>query len=57
MRPMTEKEKALIAGCLKGDKAAWDAFVQQYSNLVYHAIKKTPTIRHTESRPDLEGIR
>lgn len=54
---MTEKEKALIAGCLKGDKAAWDAFVQQYSNLVYHAIKKTPTIRHTESRPDLEGIR
>jgi len=38
---MTEKEKTLLAGCVKGDKAAWDAFVQQYSNLVYHTIRKT----------------
>lgn len=54
---MTEKEKTLLAGCVKGEQAAWDAFVQQYSNLVYHVIRKTLTIRHTESRPDLEGIR
>ena len=38
---MTEPEKILIAGCVKGEKAAWDAFVQQYSNLVYHTIRKT----------------
>ena len=53
---MTEKDKALVAGCLAGEKPAWDAFVQQFSNLVYHAIKKTLTIRHTESRPDLKVI-
>jgi hypothetical protein len=35
---MTEQEKTLLAGCVKGEKAAWDAFVKQYSNLVYHAI-------------------
>ena len=38
---MTEQEKKLIAGCVKGEKAAWDAFVQKYSNLVYHTIRKT----------------
>ena len=53
---MTEQEKTFIAGCLNGEKAAWDAFVQQYSNLVYHAIKKTLTIRHFESRPNLKVI-
>jgi len=53
---MTEKERTLLAGCVKRDKAAWDAFVQQFSNLVYHAIKKTLTIRHTESHPDLKVI-
>ena len=50
---MTDKEKTLLAGCLKGEKAAWDAFVLQYSSLVYHTIRKTFTLHHTEPRSDL----
>ncbi len=49
---MTEQEKSLIAGCVKGEKAAWDTFVRQYSNLVYHTIRKTLTLHHAESRDD-----
>jgi len=30
---LTEKEKSLLAGCICGDKASWDAFVSQYSPL------------------------
>jgi len=47
---MTEKEKILIAGCVKGDKTSWNEFVQQYSNLVYHTIRKTLTLHHADSR-------
>ena len=43
---MTEPEKTLIAGCVSGDKAAWDAFVRQYGPLVYHAIYKTLALHH-----------
>lgn len=50
---MTEKERNLLAGCLQGEKAAWDAFVLQYSSLVYHTIKRTFTLYHTEPRADL----
>lgn len=49
---MTEKEKTLLAGCLRGDKAAWDGFVEQYSPLVYHTIKKTLSLYHAEMRPE-----
>ena len=52
---MTESEKTLIAGCLSGDKAAWDEFVQQYSNLVYHTICKTLTLHHSETRDETVG--
>jgi CHAT domain-containing protein len=50
---MTEKERTLLAGCVKGDKSAWDAFVLQYSALVYHTIKKTLVLYHTEASHDL----
>jgi RNA polymerase sigma factor (sigma-70 family) len=50
---MTEKEKTLLAGCVNGEKAAWDAFVLQYSALVYHTIRKTLTLHHTEARDDV----
>jgi hypothetical protein len=50
---MTEKEKTLIAGCLRSEKAAWDSFVLQYSNIVYHTIKKTLNFHHAEPRADL----
>lgn len=50
---MTEKEKILIAGCLKREKAAWDAFVLQYSSLVYHMIKKTLAGYHAEASSEL----
>jgi len=49
---MTEQERTLIAGCAKGEKAAWDAFVRQYSNLIYHTIKKTFSLHHTEPTSD-----
>ena len=50
---MTETERSLIAGCLKPDKEAWDAFVLQYSPLVYHTIKSTLVLHHTEPRSEL----
>jgi RNA polymerase sigma factor (sigma-70 family) len=50
---MTEKEKTLIAGCLRSEKAAWDAFVLQYSDLVYHTVKRTLIHHHAQTRADL----
>jgi RNA polymerase sigma factor (sigma-70 family) len=50
---MTEKEKTLIAGCLKGEKASWDAFVLQYSALVYHTIRKTFALHHAKLNDDV----
>ena len=50
---MTETERSLIAGCLKPDKEAWDAFVLQYSPLVYHTIKSTLVLHRTDSPADL----
>jgi hypothetical protein len=38
---MTEQEKTLLAPCVSGNKTAWHHFVQQYSSLVYHTIRKT----------------
>jgi RNA polymerase sigma factor (sigma-70 family) len=49
---MTDKEQALIQGCLRSEKASWDSFVLQYSNLVYYTIKKTLLRHHTDSRAD-----
>jgi RNA polymerase sigma factor (sigma-70 family) len=49
---MIETEKALITGCLKKDKAVWDAFVLQYSSLVYHTIKKTFALYHAGVSPE-----
>jgi RNA polymerase sigma factor (sigma-70 family) len=50
---MTEKEKTLIAGCLRSEKAAWDAFVLEYSDLVYHTVKRTLIHHHAQTRADL----
>ena len=50
---MTETEQSLIAGCCNGDKAAWDAFVLQYSPLVYHTIKRTLVLHHADPGADL----
>ena len=43
---MTEQEKTLIASCVKGDKTTWDAFVLQYSALIYQTIRKTFALYH-----------
>jgi len=45
---MTEQEKTLLAGCLKGEEPAWDAFVLQYSNLVYNSIIRTLNLYHAQ---------
>ena len=50
---MTEKEKTLLAGCVKGDKAAWNAFVLQYSKLAYSTIRKTLTLHHALAQDDI----
>jgi RNA polymerase sigma factor (sigma-70 family) len=50
---LTEQERTLIAGCMKGDKSSWDEFVRQYSNLVYHTIRKTLTLHHTDPRDEV----
>jgi len=49
---VTEKEKILLAGCIRGDKACWDAFVLQYSALVYHTIKKTASLHQAKTPHD-----
>jgi DNA-directed RNA polymerase specialized sigma24 family protein len=46
---VTDREKHLISGCLAGEKASWDAFVQQYSALVYHTIRKTLALHHAKA--------
>jgi hypothetical protein len=50
---MHEKEQSLVAGCLRGDKAAWDAVVLQYSKLAYSTIRKTLTLHHALPRDDI----
>jgi len=35
------REKRLVARCVKGDKKAWDEFVDTYKNLVYSVIIRT----------------
>lgn len=49
---MTDQEKDLLAGCLKREKLAWEAFVLQYSSLVYHTIRKTCAFYHVEAGAD-----
>ncbi len=34
-------EKELLNTCIQGSKKAWDAFVERYTNLIYHTINKT----------------
>ncbi len=36
-----EKAKELVNRCVSGEKAAWDEFVEQFSNLIYSSIHKT----------------
>ena len=50
---MTEQERNLLRGCLKGEKSAWDPLVHQYSGLVYYTIKKTLGLYHVEPRADI----
>jgi hypothetical protein len=45
---MTDKEKELLVGCLRGDQAAWNDFVRQDSGLIYHRVKKTLTLHRLD---------
>jgi DNA-directed RNA polymerase specialized sigma24 family protein len=49
---LTDQEKTLLAGCLRREKPAWDAFILQYSSLVYHAIRKTFALYHAEAEAE-----
>jgi RNA polymerase sigma-70 factor, ECF subfamily len=50
---MTDKEKELLVGCLRGDQTAWHDFVRQYSGLIYHTIKTTLGLHHFDPSPPL----
>jgi RNA polymerase sigma-70 factor, ECF subfamily len=43
----------LLKGCLRGEKRAWDAFVDRYSKLVYWSIWKVLENRRVNDREDL----
>ena len=45
---MTDQEKKLLVGCLRGVQTAWDDFVRQYSGLIYHRIKTTLSLHHLD---------
>lgn len=46
MASVEEKEETgLIKGCLDGDPAAWEAFVQRYTRLIYYSIQKISRVR------------
>ena len=40
-KEIIRREKQLIARCVKGDKEAWDEFVDTYKALIYDAILRT----------------
>ncbi len=42
-------EKELLNTCVQGNKEAWDAFVEKYTNLIYHTINKTLKTYHADS--------
>ncbi len=52
---LTDQGKPLLAGCVKGEQAAWDAFVLQYSKLAYSTIRKTFALHHALPQDDLVG--
>ncbi|ODS31605.1 MAG: RNA polymerase sigma factor [Candidatus Scalindua rubra] len=41
-------EKELLNACIQGSKEAWDAFVEKYTNLIYHTINKTLKIYYAD---------
>jgi RNA polymerase sigma-70 factor (ECF subfamily) len=50
-------EKDLLKECIKGDKKAWDLFVEKYTKLVYNTILKTLQMYHSDFLyQDLEDI-
>jgi len=54
MSPLTEQEKALLARIAKGEKEAWDLFVELYGRLIYYAIQRTLELKGIRLSP--EGI-
>lgn len=41
-------EKELLTASIQGDKAAWDRFVEKYTDLIYNTILKTLRIYHSD---------
>jgi RNA polymerase sigma factor (sigma-70 family) len=50
---VTNQVKSLLGACLNGEKSSWDAFVLQYTRLVYYTIKKTLSLYHVEPSTDI----
>jgi RNA polymerase sigma factor (sigma-70 family) len=49
---VTEQERTLLAGCVSGDKGAWDEFIRRYSKLIYHTIKNTAALHRAQPPGD-----
>ena len=43
-----QQERALIAGCIQGNKDAWQDFICRYSSLVYYIVRKILYSRHCD---------
>ena len=43
-----QQERALIAGCIQGNKDAWQDFICHYSSLVYYIVRKILYSRHCD---------
>lgn len=50
---MAPDDAEILQGCLRGDKKAWDAFVDRYSRLVYWSIWKA---LGSSAAPDKEDV-
>ena len=52
-RPEHSEERALVAGCLAGDEAAWTRLVETYSGLVWSVARRALRSRGLAGRADL----
>jgi RNA polymerase sigma-70 factor (ECF subfamily) len=46
---MTDAERNQLAGCLRREERAWKDFVEQYSSLIYHTVKKTLAFQRSDA--------
>jgi RNA polymerase sigma factor (sigma-70 family) len=52
-----QQERALIAGCIQGNKDSWQDFICRYSSLVYYIVRKILYSRHCDmAREEIDDL-